>query len=474
MNQLPAQHDCSCTAKPSNAQEQAAVILETLKSYNIDAAIGKWDEGNAVNRFHLILGPKERLSKIDAALDVIALALQVPSVRMNMSDYSPTPISIEVPRSDFTPISFQEMNASPEMENADAPLRFPLGKEVDGKAVYCDLNRMPHLLIGGCAGSGKSICLHSMICSLIQRNTQKQMQLILVDTKGTELDAYSSLPHLITPLIQDTRRAVAALSWAVDEMISRYSLFQAQHTRTMDHYNQAQTDESKKLSYIVIMVNELADLIEDYRKEAEEQIRRLAALARAAGIFLVMSTQRPTPDVVTGAIKNNIPSRIALKTATAFDSRNMLDVKGAETLIGRGDMLYKPSGSSPIRVQGCMITEEEIKSIVQAVQQGTNQHFNPAIEEGAESIPVKEKIAFDLLSPSASDDDLLKQATSFALDEGKISVSLLQRKLRIGYARASRLMDEMEFEGIVSPKNGNLPRSILITREEYESMQNKD
>ena len=363
------------------AQEQADIIRRVFEKQDLTAKIVKWDEGAAYNRFQIALSAGTKIQKLSSALDFIRLELRCYSIRMEAPIPGTALIGLEVPHHRLTPILYQQAMAAIQGDENTPPLSFPLGCDVTGKIVSCNLEAMPHLLIGGSAGSGKSVCLHSMICTLIKRNSPQQLGLILIDPKAIEFNLYQDIPHLLTPVVSNTRGAIGALAWLVDEMRRRYQLFSAHSCRSITHYNEEQADPAQRLQRIVVVIDELSDLMADYRHEAEDYLRQLSALARSSGIHLVMATQRPSVEVITGVIKNNFPSRIAFYTPSGIDSRNILDSTGAENLIGRGDMLYKPVTGQLVRVQGCLITEEECRAIAEGLI-GQPQYI-PAIEKMA-------------------------------------------------------------------------------------------
>ena len=337
---------------------------------------------------------------------------------------------------------------------------------------------MPHLLIAGATGSGKSVCIHSIVCSLLFRSLPQDVRLIMIDPKQVELSEYNYVPHLLIPVVTDVRKAAGALGWAVKEMTERYSKFSAEGVRNLEGYNNLHLSDGKKMPNIVIIIDEMADLMDVCRKDVEEYIRRLAALARASGIYMVLATQRPSVDVITGVIKNNIPSRIAFAVSSGTDSRTILDTFGAEKLMGKGDMLYKPTGVSAYRVQGCFVSDGEVASVTRYIKEHSSPEYDSAILDHLSASGQKDSGA-DVLDGAEMDDDsegvdsvdeLLHEAIQMAIEDGQTSTSMLQRRLRVGYARAGRLVDEMERRGVVSSQDGSKPRKTLITREQYYEM----
>ncbi len=357
------------------------------------------------------------------------------------------------------------------MHAARNPLVVALGKDIAGKPILCDLSRMPHLLIAGATGSGKSVCINSIVCSLLYRASPEDVRLIMVDPKQVELQVYNGIPHLLIPVISDPKKASSALNWVVNEMFDRYGKFSSMSVRNLDGYNK-KVGKDKKLPNIVVIIDEMADLMEVCRKDVEESVRRLAALARAAGIYMVLATQRPSVDVITGVIKNNIPSRIAFTVSSGVDSRTIIDVNGAEKLMGKGDMLYQPTGASkPTRLQGCFVSDEEVaritENIVTRYQADYNLDIQSQMDEAQDSAGKGSGDEAAAESMEGEFNDLLSNAIRMAVEDGQTSISMLQRRLRIGYARAGRLVDEMTKRGIVSESEGSKPRKVLISREQF-------
>ncbi|MGB9809906.1 MAG: DNA translocase FtsK, partial [Caldanaerobacter sp.] len=338
-------------------------------------------------------------------------------------------------------------------------LAIGLGKDIAGNIIIADLGKMPHLLIAGATGSGKSVCINSLIVSLLYKASPQQVKMILIDPKVVELNIYNGIPHLLTPVVTDPKKAAGVLNWAVQEMIRRYKIFAEAGVRDIESYNEKYKEE--RLYKIVIIIDELSDLMMVSPAEVEEYIFRLAQMARAAGIHLVIATQRPSVDVITGVIKANIPSRISFAVSSQIDSRTILDMAGAEKLLGKGDMLFDPIGASkPIRVQGAFISEEEVEAVVNFLKENYNPHY--------QEIKIEEKLNGKALEEE--EDELLEDAISVILETGQASISLLQRKLRIGYARAARIIDQLEQKGIISGYDGAKPRQILMSREEIQKL----
>lgn len=457
-------------------EKRAQDIVDTLASFHIQSEVKQITHGPAITRFALQIAPGVKVSSVTGAANNIGLTLGTNQIRMETPIQGTNYIGIEVPNASVTPVRLREVLDSPEMNNSHNPLLVALGKDIAGTPILCDLSKMPHLLIAGATGSGKSVCINSIVCSLLYRATPEQVRLIMVDPKQVELQVYNGIPHLLTPVVCDPRKASAALNWVVNEMFERYNKFSAAKVRNLSGFNKLKAGTEEVLPNIVVIIDEMADLMEVCRKDVEESVRRLAALARAAGIYLVLATQRPSVDVITGVIKNNIPSRIAFAVSSNTDSRTIIDAGGAEKLVGKGDMLYKPTGSVSQRVQGCFVTDEEVETIAEFVSRNCGPQYDPNIQEQLDSVNdgEREMPSGDDDEPtdegSSSIDDLLREAIEMAVEDGQTSVSMLQRRLRVGYARAGRLVDEMEKRGIVNKSEGSKPRKTIITREQYLRM----
>lgn len=456
-------------------ERRAQIIENTLRSFGVEAEVKQIMHGPSITRFAIQIAPGVKVSRVTSIADNLALELKTKHVRVEAPIQGTSYIGIEVPNSLVSTVSLREVLESPEMQNNPSPLLVALGKDIAGAPILCDLSKMPHLLIAGATGSGKSVCINSIVCSLLYRTSPDQVRLIMIDPKQVELSVYNSIPHLLVPVVSDPRKASGALAWVVQEMLERYGKFSAQGVRNLAGYNKANQGTDQVLPNIVVIIDEMADLMEVCRKDVEESIRRLAALARAAGIYMVLATQRPSVDVITGVIKNNIPSRIAFAVSSGTDSRTIIDINGAEKLMGKGDMLYKPAGTSPQRVQGCLVTDDEVNAITEYIGSRYQTDYDPNIIEHLDTAN-KEKEADDMDMPAEESsgerdlDDLLQQAIEMAVEDGQSSTSMLQRRLRVGYARAGRLIDEMEKRGIISHSEGSKPRKTLITREQYYEM----
>ncbi|MGB9779355.1 DNA translocase FtsK 4TM domain-containing protein [Caldanaerobacter sp.] len=439
--------------------EKAKRIEETLRNFGIEAKVVQVTKGPAITRFELQPSAGVKVSRIVSLTDDLALSLAAPSVRIEAPIPGKSAIGIEVPNEKITPVYLREVIDSRKFRSFKSELAIGLGKDIAGNIIIADLGKMPHLLIAGATGSGKSVCINSLIVSLLYKASPQQVKMILIDPKVVELNIYNGIPHLLTPVVTDPKKAAGVLNWAVQEMIRRYKIFAEAGVRDIESYNEKYKEE--RLYKIVIIIDELSDLMMVSPAEVEEYIFRLAQMARAAGIHLVIATQRPSVDVITGVIKANIPSRISFAVSSQIDSRTILDMAGAEKLLGKGDMLFDPIGASkPIRVQGAFISEEEVEAVVNFLKENYNPHY--------QEIKIEEKLNGKALEEE--EDELLEDAISVILETGQASISLLQRKLRIGYARAARIIDQLEQKGIISGYDGAKPRQILMSREEIQKL----
>ena len=452
-------------------------LEETLASFRVQAQVVHVTHGPAISRFEMELAPGTKVNKVSELEKDIAYGMEATSIRIEAPIPGKSLVGVEVPNRKVETVTLREVLESDRMQNAKSLLTVALGKDLTGTPIVCDLAKMPHMLIAGQTGSGKSVCINAIINSLLYRASPDEVKLILVDPKVVELQCYNGIPHLLIPVVNDPHKAAAALAWAVAEMMERYDKFAERRVRNMDGYNASLSAHEKPMARIVIIIDELADLMMVCKKDVEEYICRLTQLARAAGIHLIVATQRPSVDVITGLIKANIPSRIAFKTASYVDSRTILDRNGSEQLLGWGDMLYLPTGSfAPTRVQGCFLSDEEVNRIVKHVKDANPSTYDPDILEKLEEIAGgggAEASGADMVGGDmgGGDGSLFEQAVEYAIQDGQISTSTLQRRLKIGYARAGRLTDEMEERGIVAAKDGSKPRKCLITREEWEEMK---
>lgn len=434
-------------------------LQDTLASFGVEAKVVQVTKGPSVTRFELQPHVGVKVSKIVNLADDIALNLAASGVRIEAPIPGKAAVGIEVPNKELSAVFFREVIESEEFTASTKNLSFALGKDIGGNCVVGDLTKMPHLLIAGATGSGKSVCINTLLMSLLYKYSPNEVKLLLVDPKVVELNIYNGIPHLLIPVVTDPKKAAGALNWAVNEMTRRYKLFADNNVRNIEGYNDFVEKGiiGEKLPWIVIIIDELADLMMVCANEVEEYIGRLAQMARAAGMHLVIATQRPSVDVITGVIKANIPSRISFAVSSQIDSRTILDSSGAEKLLGKGDMLYYPVGESkPIRIQGAFVSEEEVESVVNFVRSGIEKH-----EYREEIIEEIENNAARSGKNSDDCDELIDEAIKIVLETGQASTSLLQRRLKIGYNRAARIIDEMEAEGIISGRNGSKPRQVL-------------
>lgn len=459
------------------AIEKARRLEETLQNFDIDAKVAQVTRGPAITRFELTLAPGIKVRRVVGLADDIALSLAAMGVRIEAPIPGKAAIGIEIPNESTSFVTLREMLESETFSAHPSSVAAALGKDLTGKPVLVDLSRMPHLLIAGATGSGKSACINSLITSILYKASPQDVRMIMVDPKVVELSVYNGIPHLISPVVTEAKKAAGALEGAVREMERRYRLLSHKGVRDLKGYNASITPEDiekgeDKLPIILVIIDELADLMMVAGKQVEASICRLAQMARAVGIHLVIATQRPSVDVITGLIKANIPSRIAFAVSSQIDSRTILDMAGAEKLLGMGDMLFYPTGASkPARIQGSFISDGEVQAVVDFVRQsGDEPQYDPALMEAME------KFASGGSGGGSSDDsdgdmdELMMDAVELALENGKVSTSMLQRRFRVGYARAGRLMDEMELRGIISAPDGSRPRSVLISQSDFARM----
>ena len=456
-------------------------LAETLRSFGVDAKAGEVIHGPSVTRYEFTLDQGVKLSKITNLSDDIALALGASGVRIAPVPNKISAVGIEVPNKAVTAVRIRDVIESREFTQHPSTVAFAVGKDIGGNNIVGNIARLPHVLIAGTTGSGKSVCTNSLIVSLLYKSTPDEVRFIMVDPKMVELAPYNGIPHLLIPVVTDPKKAAGALQWAVFEMMKRYKMFSEKGVKDLAGYNAlAETDEDvKKLPTVVVVIDELADLMLVAAKEVEESICRVAQMGRAAGMHLVIATQRPSADVITGLMKANIPSRIAFAVASSMESRIILDTTGAEKLVGKGDMLYFPLGDAkPTRVQGCFITPEEIDRVVSFVKNAAGEaHYDQdVIEKIQQAVDAKaDKGSKSAPADSAQDgeevDELLSAAVEVVLETGQASVSMLQRRLKLGYSRAARLVDQMEERGYVGPFEGSKPRQLLITKEKWQELQ---
>nr|WP_325258243.1 DNA translocase FtsK [uncultured Oscillibacter sp.] len=452
-------------------------LAETLTSFGVDASPGDVIHGPSVTRYEFVLDQGVKLSKITNLADDIALALGATGVRIAPIPDKISVVGIEVPNKQVTPVLIRDVIESREFGGHKSQVAFALGRDIGGRNVIGDIGTLPHVLIAGTTGSGKSVCTNSLIISLLYKSTPEDVRFIMVDPKMVELAPYNGIPHLLIPVVTDPKKAAGALQWAVFEMMKRYKTFSENGVKKLEEFNRlAKTKEGlEPLPSVVVVIDELADLMLVAAKEVEESICRVAQMGRAAGMHLVIATQRPSADVITGLMKANIPSRIAFAVASSMESRIILDNGGAEKLVGRGDMLYAPLGAGkPTRVQGCFITPEEIDRVVSFVKQtGEAQYDDDVIAKIEESVQEKGgKGAKPAAEPEEQEsDELLPAAVEVILETGQASTSMLQRRLKLGYSRAARLVDQLEERGYVGPFEGSKPRQLLITKEKWQEIK---
>ena len=461
-------------------RENSRRLNETLASFNIDAHIINVTRGPSVTRYEVELDKGVRLNKLTGCADDIALSLGASGVRIAAVPGKISVVGIEVPNRAVTTVSLREVIDSGEFNKAKSKSSIALGKSIEGGCVVGNIAKMPHLLIAGTTGSGKSVCMNSIIISLLYKAGPEDVKLIMVDPKMVELGIYNGIPHLLIPVVTDPKKAAGSLQWAVTEMLRRYKMMSDLGVRDLESYNSIvmAEEDGKKLPQVVIIIDELADLMMVAAKEVEDSICRIAQMGRAAGMHLIIATQRPSANVITGLMKANIPSRIAFSVASAMESRIILDTMGAEKLVGKGDMLYAPIGSGkPLRVQGCFVTDTEVEAVAGYVKENYNAEYNQQVLEEIEKTAQQTgKKAASVAEIDANDeeldgDEMLPQAVDVILETGQASVSMLQRRLKLGYARAARIVDEMEEKGIVGPFQGSKPRAILITKEQWQAMK---
>ena len=460
-------------------RENSRRLAETLKSFGIEPHIVNVIRGPSVTRYELELDKGVKLSKITNLADDIALALGAQGVRISAITDKISVVGIEVPNKVVNTVYAREVIDSPAFQSSRSKLSFAVGKNISGNCIVGDISKLPHMLIAGTTGSGKSVCMNTLIISLLDMAKPEEVRLIMVDPKMVELGVYNGIPHLLIPVVTDPKKAAGALQWTVTEMMRRYRLMSEAGVRDLESYNKtaAVDPAQEKLAQIVVVIDELADLMLVAAKEVEESICRIAQMGRASGIHLVIATQRPSADVITGLMKANIPSRIAFAVSSAMESRIILDTPGAEKLVGKGDMLFAPLGQGkPKRVQGCFITDEEVQAVVNSIKAQTASDYSEEImeqiEKRASDAGKQGTDAAHGPSDSSEGDELLPAAVEVVLETGQASVSMLQRRLKLGYARAARIVDEMEERGIVGPVEGAKPRPVLISKEQWEQMQN--
>jgi len=448
-----------------NAKNSMGLLVKVLNDFEITATVVKCNIGPTVTQYELEIKAGTKVSKLLSVQREIALALSAREIRIQAPIPGKNTIGIEMPNKVNAPVSFKEVISYLPEINKKTLLAAALGKDIMAKIKYCEINTTPHLLIAGSTGSGKSVCMNCIIASILMRAKPDQVKLVMIDPKKVELGIYNGIPHLLTPVVNDPKKASIALKNIVCEMERRYDMLEQTHCKNIEMYNELceKNNEYQKLPYIVVIIDELADLMLVAAKEVEDSIMRITQMARAAGIHLIVATQRPSTDVITGVVKANIPSRISFYVSSSIDSRTILDMTGAEKLLGKGDMLFKPMGENvPIRIQGAYVSEEEIQKIVDHVCKEQQANYDHSLLEEASSNGGNS----DFINDATDDDSLYNEIVDFAVRTGKISASLIQRKYRIGYNRAARIVDLLEERGIIGPQNGSKPREVLVKLDE--------
>ena len=459
----------------SELRETAARLQDTLRSFNVNVTMGPVTCGPTVTRFEVLPEQGVRVNKITNLTDDLKLSLAAPSVRIEAPIPGKSAVGIEVPNPEPSPVYFRELLEGDDFRKAKSPVTFAVGKDIAGKRIMTDIAKMPHLLIAGATGSGKSVCINTLIMSILYKADPSDVKLIMIDPKVVELSVYNGIPHLFCPVVTDPREAASALNWAVREMMERYNLFKELGVRNISGYNQKikTVEDPEKAGYskmpsLVIIVDEFADLMMVASKEVEDAVCRLAQLARAAGIHLVLATQRPSVNVITGVIKANIPSRIAFSVSSAIDSRTILDKGGAEKLLGKGDMLFFPSGESePVRVQGAFVSDKEVSDVVEFLCEANEEpeynHEVTAITEEPDGTVT------EAVSDKPDVDEYFADAGRFVIESERAAAGQLQRRFSIGFNRAGRIIDQLHQAGVVGPAEGTKPRKVLMTMEQFEA-----
>jgi len=460
-------------ATAAGSEVTAEHLVETLRSFGVETRIVNISRGPTVTRYELQPCAGVKISKITNLADDIALNLATAGVRIEAPIPNKAAVGIEVPNKQSDVVDVRGILESPAFTAAKSKLTVALGRDIGGNAVVADIGKMPHGLIAGATGSGKSVCINTIIMSILYKATPEEVKLLMIDPKVVELGIYNGIPHLLVPVVTDPRKASGALGWAVSEMEKRYKMFADRGVRDLAGYNRfvetlPEDSEVEKMPHIVIIIDELADLMMTAPNEVEDSINRIAAKARAAGMHLIIATQRPSVDVVTGVIKANIPTRIAFAVSSQVDSRTILDSAGAEKLLGRGDMLFSPVGSNkPNRIQGCFVSDDEVEKVVDFIKgDRTAEYDDNVMVEIERQAAVEKKQKTGLAEDGPDEDPMLQDAIKVVVENGMASTSLLQRKLKLGYARAARIVDEMEQRGVVGPYEGSKPRKVLISKEQ--------
>ncbi len=454
--------------------DTATKLQKTLYSFGVSAKVENVSVGPAITRYELKPAEGVRVSKIANLADDIALSLAAETIRIEAPIPGKQAVGIEVPNVENEIVHFREIIDTDTFRNHKSKLAFALGKDVAGKEIVSDISKMPHVMIAGATGSGKSVCINTLIGSIIYKAKPSEVKLVMIDPKVVELSVYNGIPHLLIPVVTDPKKAAGALAWAVQEMENRYAMFASKGVRDLKGYNEEVEKEegAGKLPHIVIIIDELADLMMVAKNDVEDAICRLAQKARAAGMHLVIATQRPSVDVITGLIKANIPSRIAFAVSSQVDSRTILDMVGAEKLLGKGDMLFYPAGSSkPTRIQGAFISDKEVEKIVDFVKDTSNATYNDEIIKQIENVGSTDKEIAQQEDDDDNTDPFLMEAIEVVVETGQASTSFIQRRFKVGYARAGRIIDQMEERGIISGFQGSKPREVLMSKERWEELK---
>lgn len=476
----------SCLAVNTNSRSlkyedelkaNATKLVDTLKSFGVETRIVDICRGPSVTRYEIQPAAGVKISRITNLADDIALNLAAGGIRIEAPIPNKAAVGIEVPNKNRATVTLREIVDTPQYKSAKSKLFVALGKDIAGNCTYADLAKMPHLLVAGTTGSGKSVCLNAMIVSILYNATPDEVKLLMIDPKQVEFTVYNGIPHLIVPVVSDPRKASGALAWAVTEMLTRYKTFSDNNVRDISGYNSiCESIGQKKMPQIVIFIDELSDLMMAAPHEVEDSICRLAQMARAAGMHLVIATQRPSVDVITGLIKANIPSRLSLKVSSQIDSRTIIDAAGAEKLLGNGDMLFYPVGiAKPIRVQGCFLSDKEVETVVDYIKGQEQSAYDDDVMQEIERQAVQDKKKGSASSADDGDDDreadeMIPKAIEVVVDAQMASTTLLQRKLKLGYARAARIVDNLEERGIIGPYEGSKPRKVLISKQQWYEM----
>ncbi len=450
-------------------------LIDVLKSFGVEAKICEICRGPSVTRYEIQPAPGVKISKITGLSNDIAMNMASSGVRIEAPIPNKSAVGIEIPNRQRTMVLLKEIIDTKEYRKSDSKLNVALGKDITGNIICADIAKMPHLLIAGTTGSGKSVCINSMIVSILYNATPDEVKLLMIDPKQVEFTVYNGIPHLLVPVVSDPRKAAGALAWAVTEMLNRYKLFSERNVRNIKGYNKfcEANPEIPKMPQIVIFIDELSDLMMAAPNEVEDSICRLAQMARAAGMHLVIATQRPSVNVITGVIKANIPSRISLSVSSQIDSRTIIDTAGAEKLLGNGDMLFSPVGmSKPLRVQGAFLSDAEVENVVEYIKSQKEGSYDEDIIEEIEkhSVNEKKRAGYDVEEDDDDADEMLPDAIRVVVDMQAASTTMLQKKLKLGYARASRIIDDLEERGIIGPSEGAKPRKVLLSKQEYMEM----